>query len=123
MADSHKRKVTVKCLYKGDETWPVDVEFEMSRKGNLARESLAVICKHLREAGLAPRPHSQAPTVAATPRDERQTPLPFPTIVPRCPTHFTDMKESKFEGKNGGVSWYCPKKIGDDFCPEKVTQV
>ena len=31
--------------------------------------------------------------------------------VPSCPTHGSKMKE----GRRG---WYCPRKVGDDYCKE-----
>lgn len=41
-----------------------------------------------------------------------QTPEPTKTGgVPTCPVHGSKMKE----GRRG---WYCPRKVGDDYCKE-----
>ncbi len=122
MAASPKRKIIVKCLYEGKATWPVDVEFEIDRKGSLVGGAMETICNYLETVKFIPRwsvPDGGIQRHTVTLEGE-QAALDFK--VPMCPKHNTEMKLSKFKEIGGSrTAWYCPKKEGALFCSEKVT--
>lgn len=122
MAASPKRKIIVKCLYEGKATWPVDVEFEIDRKGSLVGGAMETICNYLETIKFIPRwsvpDGGDHQHVAGSQSDQ----FLLDITAPMCPKHNTAMKLSKFKEIGGSrTAWYCPKKEGALFCSEKVT--
>jgi hypothetical protein len=112
------------------EWWDIQTEHHIPDKtpGKDKIDTIQAVIRGLKVAGLISRVGAKNPpqkvfTGSAGPTDTvpASTSPSMTWPMPHCPVHREVLRQSKVQKKSGVTAYFCPKKLGEDYCPHRAT--
>lgn len=123
-------EVTIKCrINVSGQWWDVDFKIPFDPKKSSAEKvdhiewvikGLAKTNRFISRVGAAPPFVELAAEPSPTVEEAKNESPMFTWPSPNCGEHREDMKESKVQKEEGFTHYFCPKRIGEDYCKQRA---